>query len=104
MNRECFPGGVYPLVGDVESQAGHQNVTVVGIQSVKVLKTTLVDGDVLRYDSSLNMWVPYIGVDLYPYHDEPLTDGNGNFIFAATLTDPPGLGGDIIVVIGVPDN
>jgi hypothetical protein len=32
-------------------------------------------------------------------HDEPLTDGNGNFIFAATLTT----GGDIIVVIGIPD-
>jgi hypothetical protein len=32
-------------------------------------------------------------------HDEPLTDGNANFIFAATLTT----GGDIIVVTGVPN-
>lgn len=32
-------------------------------------------------------------------HDEPLTDGNGNFIFAATLTT----GGDIIVCVGVPN-
>lgn len=32
-------------------------------------------------------------------HDEPLTDGNGNFIFAATLTT----GGDIIVVTGIPN-
>jgi hypothetical protein len=32
-------------------------------------------------------------------HDEPLTDGNGNIIFAATLT----LGGDVIVVLGVPN-
>jgi hypothetical protein len=32
-------------------------------------------------------------------HDEPLTDGNANFIFAATLTT----GGDIIVVIDVPN-
>lgn len=32
-------------------------------------------------------------------HDESLTDGNGNFIFAATLTT----GGDIITVTGVPD-
>ena len=30
-------------------------------------------------------------------HAEPLTDGNGNFIFAATLTT----GGDIICVEGV---
>lgn len=32
-------------------------------------------------------------------HDEPLTDGDGNLIFAATLTT----GGDVIVVIGVPN-
>jgi hypothetical protein len=32
-------------------------------------------------------------------HDESLTDGNGNFIFAATLTT----GGDIITVTGVPN-
>jgi hypothetical protein len=32
-------------------------------------------------------------------HSEPLTDGNANFIFAATLSE----GGDIIVVVGVPN-
>ena len=32
-------------------------------------------------------------------HSEPLTDGNANFIFAATLAT----GGDIIVVVGVPN-
>jgi hypothetical protein len=32
-------------------------------------------------------------------HSEPLTDGNANFIFAATLTT----GGDIIVVTGIPN-
>ncbi len=32
-------------------------------------------------------------------HDEPLTDGNANFIFDATLLK----GGDIIVVTGVPN-
>ena len=32
-------------------------------------------------------------------HSESLTDGNANFIFAATLTT----GGDIITVVGVPD-
>ena len=36
-------------------------------------------------------------------HAEPLTDGNANFIFAATMTDPPGLGGDVICVVGVPN-
>lgn len=32
-------------------------------------------------------------------HAEPLTDGNGNIIFAATVT----MGGDVIVVEGVPN-
>lgn len=32
-------------------------------------------------------------------HDEPLTDGNGNLIFAATLST----GGDIVVATGVPN-
>lgn len=32
-------------------------------------------------------------------HSESLTDGNANFIFAATLTS----GGDIITVVGVPN-
>ncbi len=36
-------------------------------------------------------------------HAEPLTDGNANFIFAATTTDPPGLGGDVSCVVGVPN-
>jgi hypothetical protein len=32
-------------------------------------------------------------------HSESLTDGNGNFIFAATLTT----GGDVITVCGIPN-
>ncbi|MHB1673766.1 MAG: hypothetical protein ACYCSP_05895 [Acidobacteriaceae bacterium] len=32
-------------------------------------------------------------------HDEPLTDGNANFLFAASLSE----GGDILVVTGVPN-
>jgi hypothetical protein len=55
---------------------------------------------------------PATGLPIYPVsayvasggaggstHSEPLTDGNANFIFAATLT----VGGDIIVVTGVPN-
>lgn len=32
-------------------------------------------------------------------HSEPLTDGNGNFIFAATLTKA----GDVICCVGIPN-
>lgn len=47
MNREIFPGGVYPLQGDVTSQAGSDQVTVVGIQNVPVASTPPVPGQVL---------------------------------------------------------
>jgi hypothetical protein len=99
MNREIATGSasIYPLQGDVESQAGNQNVEVVGIISIPITKSTPVGGDVLIYDATTNTWVLQTYLDT---HDEPLTDGNGNFIFAATLTT----GGDIIVVIGVPND
>lgn len=51
---------------------------------------------------SLSLYVPAAGGGPVPAgatHDEPLTDGNANFIFAATLA----AGGDIIVVLGVPN-
>ena len=99
MNREIATGAstIYPLQGDVRSQAGNQNVEVVGIISVPITQDPLLDGEVLEYDAVTNSWVPtLISINT---HDEPLTDGNANFIFAATLTT----GGDIIVVIGVPN-
>ena len=37
--------------------------------------------------------------NLLKVHSEPLTDGNGNLIFAATFEKA----GDVIVVVGVPD-
>lgn len=47
MNREIFPGGVYPLQGDVQSQAGASKVTVTGIQNVPVASTPPATGQVL---------------------------------------------------------
>ena len=46
---------------------------------------------------NISAYVPVTGAG--STHDEPLTDGNANFIFAATLS----LGGDVIVCVGVPD-
>jgi len=37
--------------------------------------------------------------NLLKVHSEPLTDGNGNLIFATDLAG----NGDVIVVVGVPD-
>lgn len=55
------------------------------------------DGQVLKADSSAatgNSWGAIGVVATYPFHDESLTDGATNFIFA---------GGDIVTVIGVPN-
>jgi hypothetical protein len=99
MNREIATGAasIYPLTGDVQSQAGNKNVEVVGIISIPITKSTPFDGAVLEYNAATNAWV--LSEIATHTHAEPLTDGNANFIFAATLTT----GGDIIVVIGVPD-
>jgi hypothetical protein len=51
---------------------------------------------VLKADGT---WGPPMTSGSGSTHSEPLTDGNGNFCFAATLTK----GGDIIVVVGVPN-
>lgn len=100
MNRELFPNSVYPITGDVESQAGNPGVSVVGIHNIPVAGTFPVNGDALVFDASTNNWTPGAPAPTTPAtHDEPLTDGNGNIIFAATMT----MGGDVVVVIGVPN-
>lgn len=63
MNREIvIPGGagVYPLRGDVQSQAGNAQVTVTGLRNVPVLDTFLNGGEVLTYDPNLHNWVPML--------------------------------------------
>jgi len=99
MNREIATGAasIYPLTGDVQSQAGNKNVEVVGIISIPITQSTPFDGAVLEYDAATNTWI-LAAIETHT-HAEPLTDGNANFIFAATLTT----GGDIIVVLGVLD-
>ena len=102
MNREIVQSGagagIYPISGDVISTAGSPKVTVVGIQGISVLSKVLFGGEILQYNGILNQWVPTLIASLNT-HAEPLTDGNANFIFAATLTS----GGDIVMATGVPD-
>ena len=51
------------------------------------------DGEYLQYDAASDTWsTADLSIADYPYHDESLTDGAGNFIFA---------GGDIITIVGV---
>ena len=59
MNREIATGAatIYPLAGDVRSQAGNQNVEVVGIISIPISQDTPSGGDVLEYDANSNQWI-----------------------------------------------
>jgi len=61
MNREIvIPGGagVYPLTGDVVSQAGNATVQVSGLRGVPITNTFLDGGEVLEYNVNTNNWEP----------------------------------------------
>lgn len=60
MNREIFPGGAYPLSGDVQSTPGSPSVSVVGIHGIPVNSASFVGGEVLEYNPNANAWVPTI--------------------------------------------
>lgn len=63
MNREIvIPGGagVYPLTGDIASQAGNPQVKVTGIQGTPVLSTFFNGGEVLEYNPNTNQWTPVV--------------------------------------------
>ena len=58
MNREIFPGGVYPLQGDIKSTPGSSNVQVIGIQGIPIEVVTFAGGEVLEFNPNLNQWAP----------------------------------------------
>jgi|HubBroStandDraft_1064217.scaffolds.fasta_scaffold37784_3 hypothetical protein len=57
-NIQTFPQAIYPINGDVESQSGDPDVTVVGIQGTPVLDQAPLNGQILIYDSPTNNYVP----------------------------------------------
>lgn len=58
MNREIYPGGLYPLSGDIASTPGSPSVAVTGIQGVPVQAVTFNGGEVLEYNANALSWVP----------------------------------------------
>jgi hypothetical protein len=63
MNREIvIPGGagVYPLTGDVLSQAGNPTVQVVGLRGIPVADSFLNGGEVLEYNVNTHSWEPVL--------------------------------------------
>lgn len=73
---------------------GLPSITLPNKTAVTLIRTTDALGAVVWQIQTDNR-----GSSISLTHDEPLTDGNANFIFAATLTT----GGDIIVVTGIPN-
>jgi hypothetical protein len=58
MNREIYPGGIYPLQGDLLSQAGNTNVRVVGLEGIPIQVKGMFGGEVMEYNVNSNQWVP----------------------------------------------
>lgn len=58
MNREIFPGGIYPLTGDVNSTSGQQKVIVVGLQNIPVSGAAPADRNFLQYSQGDKQWEP----------------------------------------------
>lgn len=71
MNREvAIPGGagVYPLTGDVGSQAGTPTVLVTGIQGISVATPSLAGGEALEFNFDSQQWVPRISAAIQVNH------------------------------------
>ena len=57
-NRETYPASQSPLLGDVSGAAGATTVTVTGLQKIPVQASSPSNGNVLTYNSALNVWQP----------------------------------------------
>lgn len=50
MNREVFPGGIYPLSGDVQSTAGSNTVRVIGLSGISLSGVPTTQNQVYAFD------------------------------------------------------
>lgn len=75
-NREIYPGGIYPLQGDIESTAGQNSVAVTGIQGTPVVNTPPQTGQLLVMGGD-GQWHP----------EDPVVSGTDEV--GTTPTKPP---------------
>ena len=59
MNRE-ITSNLWPINGDVSSEAGNTQVTVTGIQSVPVVAVAMQGGEFMAYDVNIAKWNPHL--------------------------------------------
>jgi hypothetical protein len=57
MNREVT-SSLWPLSGDVSSQAGSDIVTVIGLQGIPIKQIFLQGGEEIMFDINSNQWIP----------------------------------------------
>ena len=88
--------GITALTGDVTASGSGSVVATLATVNPDVGSFTNVN---ITVDGKGRVLAVSSGSGAPTTHSESLTDGNANFIFAATLTT----GGDIIVVVGVPN-
>lgn len=95
-----------PGAGTVTAVTGTAPIGSTGgpTPDITVAKATVGGVGVVKPDGSTitittDGTISAVAAPISNVHDESLTDGNANFIFASTLTR----GGDIITVVGVPN-
>lgn len=79
MNRE-ITSTLWPLEGDVFTQAGDRFVRVIGLNGVPLLISTLVGGETLVFNNDLGRWTAIIEDILFvngrPSGDDPYMSVN----------------------------
>jgi hypothetical protein len=79
MNRE-ITSTLWPLSGDVSTQAGSRVVTVTGINSIPIVSSFMIGGETLVYNINTGQWVAVnedvLSVNGMPTGDDPYISVN----------------------------
>jgi hypothetical protein len=79
MNREVT-SNLWPLTGDVSTEAGSTSVTVTGINSIPVEAVTMQGGEAIVFDPNVASWTPrlqaVIQVNNVTISDDPYVSVN----------------------------
>lgn len=88
MNREITgsaQASIYPLQGDVKSEAGNNRVTVTGLQGIPIQKVSPQVASILTYNINANQWQP-IERSCILINELPISDDYNIFINATQIS------------------